>query len=251
MVQPAFFHRQRDIRIDARVIHLEEREAPSFAALVLNVHRFFQCLGVEIPRILIRLAHAILVFIQFGAVIRLGENVLKQDGVRNADAVRVLHGANHPAVVVRGVVLNFDMPHLHLRAFIHHEGNLQRRWRNLFDLRIDGGILTAALRQVLLEHHGRALDLVRIVLRFHAQADLAFLEAVQNFGDGDGFGAGVFNGTDHAPLDHYEANQKAGASRFGFQADIVETSGIPQGHEIPAQRFFVINIAGLGNNQSL
>src|ERR1035438_6035480 len=125
------------------------------------------------------------------------------------------------------------------------------RWRNLLDLGLHGGVLPAAFGQVFLEDHGGTLDLVGVVLRFHAEPDLAFLEAVEDFGDGDALGARVLNGTDDAALGDHEADDEAEASGFGFQADIVEASGVPEDHEIAAQRLFVVDVARFGNDQGL
>ena len=41
------------------------------------------------------------------------------------------------------------------------------------------------------------------------------------------------------------------AAGFGFQADIVEAAGVPQNHEIAAQRLFVVDVARLGEDQRL
>src|ERR1022692_2096513 len=46
-------------------------------------------------------------------------------------------------------------------------------------------------------------------------------------------------------------NDQAGAAGFRFQADIVEAAGVPQDHEIGAQRLFVVDIARLGNDEGL
>src|ERR1035441_9347829 len=98
--------------------------------------------------------------------------------------------------------------------------NLQRRRRNLLDLGLHGGVLPAAFRQEFLEDHGGALDLVGVVLRFHAEPDFAFLEAVEDFGDGHALGAGVLDGADDAALGDHEADDEAEAAGFGIQADI-------------------------------
>ena len=52
-------------------------------------------------------------------------------------------------------------------TFVDVEGHLQGRRRDLFDYRLHGGVLMAALTQELLQHDNGALDLVRVVLRFH------------------------------------------------------------------------------------
>ena len=146
---------------------------------------------------------------------------------------------------------DIDVPDLHLRALVHHKGDLERGRRNLLDLRIHRGVLAAALGQKLLKHDGRALHLVGIVLRFHAQADFAFLEAVQDLADRDRLRARVVDGADDTALVHHEAHDHAGSTLLGLQADIVEAAGIPQDHEVAAKGFFVINIARLGEDQGL
>ena len=86
----------------------------------------------------------------------------------------------------------------------HFEYHLQRGRRNLAKIGFHGGELTAALRQIFLQHIGGSLDLIRIVLRFHGQTDFPFLEAVEDFRDRNGLGAIVFDGTDNAAFDNHK-----------------------------------------------
>src|SRR5687767_7088813 len=96
---------------------------------------------------------------------------------------------DHPSVVVSLVIYDVDVADFNLGPFVHVERKLQRRWRNLLDLRIHHRILAPALGQEILESYGGSLDLIRIVLRFSGETDLAFLEAVQDFGNCDGLDA--------------------------------------------------------------
>ena len=187
----------------------------------------------------------LLVVFELHLVVSLGEDALEEDRVRHAIGVQVLHGLDHPVGVFSLVALDIDVPHLHLGAFIDVESDLQGGGRNLLDARLDGGVLMAALGEKLLQRHHRALHLVGIVLRFHREADLALLEAVQNFGDRDRVDARVVDGADHAPLDQHPVDDDAGLSLFGFQADIVEAALVPQQTEIAAHGVYAVDVPHL------
>ncbi len=74
--------------------------------------------------------------------------------------------------------------------------------------------------------------------------DLAFLEPVENIGGGNRLRAFIFDVADHGPLGHDERDDDAAAvALFGFEPDVVEAVGVPQRHEIAAQRVFVIDVA--------
>src|SRR5664279_3360752 len=109
-------------------------------------------ISAVIPGILVGLPDALLVLFELGPVEGGGEDALEISRVRHSDAFGVLHVADHPKVVLFGVAGDLDVAHFHLGAFIDHERNLQRRGRDLLDLRIHRGVLPAALRQKFLEH---------------------------------------------------------------------------------------------------
>ncbi len=143
-----------------------------------------------------------------------------------------------------------DLADLDLGAFVYVEGDLERGRGNLADFRLDGGELPAALREVFLQHHRRALHLVGIVLRLDRQPDLPLLEPVEHFRYRDRLHArAVLDGADHAPLGQHEAHDHACLARLRLQADVVEAAGIPQSHEIAVQRVFVEDVALLGEDQ--
>ena len=93
-----------------------------------------------------------------------------------------------------------DLVDLYFRSLIDFEDDRHAGRRNLVKLRLDGGELPSALRQILLQNHGGVLDLVGIVLRISAQADLAFFEAVQDLRLLDGLQAVEIEGADHGTL---------------------------------------------------
>ena len=62
------------------------------------------------------------------------------------------------------------------------------------------------------------------------------------------FGAGIIDGADDAPLGDDERTISRWA-RVQLQADIVEAAGVPQHHEVAAQRLFVVKIARLGKDE--
>ena len=142
------------------------------------------------------------------------------------------------------IPLDIDFADLHLGSFIHVERDFERGWGNLADFRLNGGVLPPALRQIFLEHDGGALDLVRIVLRLGDQTDFALLEAVEHFRYADGLHAlAVVDGADDATLGQHPAHDHAGFPRLGLYADIVESAGVPERHEIAVQRVLVIDVA--------
>ena len=117
-----------------------------------------------------------------------------------------------------------DGPDFYLGTFIHIKRERERGRRNLLDLRIDRGVLPAALGEKFLQHVGGVLNLVGVVLRLHHQADFALLEAVEDFRFRDRMDAAVMDGADDAALrdDEGDIDRLRALARFRFQADIVE-----------------------------
>ena len=75
-----------------------------------------------------------------------------------------------------------DLAHLHRGAFLDVEIHLHRGRRNGLDLGLDGGKLVAVLGENFLEDGLGPLDLGRVVLALHREADLFLLEAVEHVG---------------------------------------------------------------------
>ncbi len=141
------------------------------------------------------------------------------------------------------VAFELDFTDLHLRSFIYVENYLERGRRHLADFRFNRGELAAALGQVLLQNIACALDLVRVVLRFDAEADSAILEAVQNLGHGNRLHALVLDRPYDAPLYHHKGHDPTRLARLAFDADFVEASGVPERHEIAMHGLLIVLIA--------
>ena len=118
---------------------------------------------------LVKLDDPLLVFLQLGGVVGFAEKVLQQNGVRDADGAQILHGPPHQTVAEYGVAFEIDFADLDLRSLIDLEHDVQRRRRKGLQFRRDGGELPAALRQVILQDHLGALDLVPVIGRFRRQ----------------------------------------------------------------------------------
>src|SRR5688572_21492895 len=102
----------------------------------------------------------------------------------NSCWTKVPHRAPHGTIAKDLVPLDVDFSNLYFGTLLHAKGDLERRRRDLLDLRIDSRVLTAALRKELFEDVRCALNLTGIVLRLHGEADAPLFEAVQNLGNG-------------------------------------------------------------------
>ncbi len=167
----------------------------------------------------------------------------------DADRVQVLHRAHYIAARERRVAGDRDLADFDLGAFHHGENHFERGWRNAAQLRSHHCELVPVLGQQFLEHDGRVVDHIRVVHRFHRQADLAFLEPVQDIGGRNRFRALVLDVANYGPLGHDECDHDSAAvALLGLEPDVVEAVGVPQRHEIAPQRVFVIGIADLAEN---
>ena len=88
-VAAAFFDGHLDV--DALALARPEGE-PVQSALVANLGLRLLDGGVGVALVAVGLAHALGVFFELGGVVGLGEEVLEDDGVGNADGLQVLHG---------------------------------------------------------------------------------------------------------------------------------------------------------------
>ena len=145
----------------ARAVLTNQRNAEAVPADVHDLGGLVEHPRREIALRLVGVADALLVFFELGRIVSRGEDILEQDGVRDAVVVGVLHGANHIALAEGLVAHDGDLADFDLRTFVDVEDDLERRGRDLMHFRLDGGELAAALGQVFLNHHGGALDLVR------------------------------------------------------------------------------------------
>ena len=149
------------------------------------------------------------------------------------------------------VPLKVRSPTLTLGPFVHFEDDFERGRRHLAQL--------PGSQRSELPGHARAryscstLRARWILLGSYcdssAQADFAFLKAVQDFGIGDRLVAVVFHRADHSALGHGEAQNPAGFPGLALDADIVEAAGVPQRHKVAVDRFVVQLVAALGESR--
>ena len=162
--------------------------------------------------------------------------------------MQVLHRTLQHQCRKNFVTFERDLAHLHLRAFVHLENHFQRRRGHLVQFRIYSRKLPPALRQIFLQDVLGALYFIRIVLRFHRQPDLAFLEPIQNLRRGHGIVPVVFDRADHAALHHHEADDPARAAHLALDANVIEAARVPQRHEVAMNRIDVVLVAALGKD---
>jgi hypothetical protein len=155
---------------------------PVQSALVANLRLRLLDGGVGVALVAVGLAHALGVFFELGGVVGLGEEILKDDGVGNADGLQVLHGPAQVEPADVPVAHELDFAHLHHRAFLDVEVDLHRGRRDGLDVGLDGGELVAVLGQQLLDDGLGLRDLGGIVLAFHRKRNLLLLEAVEHVG---------------------------------------------------------------------
>ena len=176
-----------------------------------------QGLGCEVAFLLIGIADALLVFFELG-----WSKVFAKRSSRKIECGMPM-GCRFFIARMTSRSLNTLLPTIlmspdfDLGAFVHVENDFEGGGRDLADLGVDCGELAAALGEEFLQDDRGALDLVGVVLRFDRQADLALLEAVENFRDGDRFGAFVLDGADDAALGDDEAHDDAGRCRARFR----------------------------------
>ena len=115
-------------------------------------------------------------------------------------------------------------------------------------LRLHGGELASALRQILLQNHGGVLDFVGIVLRIGAQADFALLEPVQDLRLLDRLQAVEIESSDHRAFHQHEGYDPARLPGLIGRGDVVEPIGVPESNEVVIQLVFVERVALLGHD---
>ena len=157
------------------------------------------------------------------------------------------HGANQLAIAERMIAGEFDVADFDLGAFFNFENEDDRvTGSDSFVLGSDLGELTAVFTEQLAQHHFGFFDFRGIKLAFHAEADFAFLEAVENVGLGDGMNAVIANAADDRALFYVEDNNfcvGAVGGIFDAQLYVFKKLSVPKRLEVAAQSFFVVVIA--------
>src|SRR6266853_2955630 len=165
---------------------------------------------------------------------------------RNRVRPVVTHSANQLAVAESVVSTELDFADLNLGAFLDLENeNDGVAGGDAFVLRGDFRELAAVLAQQFLQHDFRFLDFGGIELAFDAEADFAFLEAIENVRFGNGVDAVVADAADLRALFHIKNNDLTARGVWGvFDAEfhIFEELRVPQSLKIAAQRFFVVYV---------
>jgi len=136
------------------------------AAARIDLHRLVQRLELEIPVVLVGLANSFLVFFELGLVVGLAEEAFKQDRVRNAEGMEVLHRLDHPPLGFRLIARDDDLPTFTFGPSLTSKVTLSEEGGILLYHRVHGRILAAALGQEFLQYLRGVLNLVGIVLRF-------------------------------------------------------------------------------------
>ncbi len=201
--------------------------------------------SLEVAALLVGVADHFHVFAELGGVVGAREKVFQEDGVGDADGPRVAHGVAQRARLHVLVVLELDAAHLHLGAFLNHEGDGNGSRRNLPNLGADGGELAAVLGQQVLDHNLGALDAGWIVLAFLGKRDLAFLESVQHVGLRNRVQAEVLDLADGRLFLDVNVDDPALGCLLALEADVFEIAGVPQGVEAALDHRGVVNLAAV------
>ena len=210
----------------------------------LRLGLFDRRIGVAL--VAIGQADALGVLFKLGGVKGLREEILKEDGVRNADGLEVLHGAAQHQAGNMLVAGELDVAHLDGGAFLDIEVDLNRSRRDVLDVQLYNGELVSVLGEQIFEDGGGAQNLGRVVLALHGHADLFLLEAVENVGRGDRVVALVVDFADGRLFLDEDIEDDAFLCVFAFDAQIFEVAGVPERVEIALDGDGVVDIAGVG-----
>ncbi len=179
LVAGALFNRHQNI--DALAAIGPEGE-PVKAAFVANLGtgRFDGRVGVAL--VAVGQADALGVFVELGSVEGAGEQILENDGIRDADGLQVLHRAAQVKAAQVLIAGELDLADFDRRAFLDIEVDLHRGGRNGFDVSLDDGELVAVLGEQLCQYRLGTHHLGGVVLALNGEADLFLFEAVENVG---------------------------------------------------------------------
>src|SRR5208283_1634425 len=206
---------------------------------------------LEVATVLELGADAFGIFFEFGGVVGLGEEVLKEDGVRDADGLEVLHGRTERAVVDVFIAPEADAPHLDLRPLLDDESDGDGIRRNVALFGADSGELTTVLGEQLLQHNLGLLDFCGIVLAFNRESDLALLEPVEHVAGGNRIQADVVDFADGGPLFEVDVQDPTFGALLALEADVLKVAGVPESVEVAFDGGGVVDIAGLAEDAGL
>ncbi len=125
--QLAFVYMQFDVGSLAGFIRLEQRnpDPALIAADVANGHLGIADSGSEVSVLLIEVADHLFIDFELAPVEALGEEVFKDNRVRDSDRAQVAHRAPDHTIGENAVAFDLDLPDLDLRTFIDLENDFE------------------------------------------------------------------------------------------------------------------------------
>src|SRR5262249_48336437 len=142
----AFLYRDREI--DTFTASPEGPDSEATAGIA-NLSLWVLYYGFVVALGLIGVADTLCIFLKLGSVVGLGEEVLKNEGVRNTYGPQVSHGGAQLAAGNLMIVLKFDFADFYFRSLFDGKVNGDTgRW-DLPHLRTDSGELASVLGEQL------------------------------------------------------------------------------------------------------
>src|SRR5581483_2252574 len=221
----AFFNWHGDI--DRFALLANQRNADA-AAGVVNLRLGILDQHLEIAAILVLRAHPFGVLVQFTSVVGLGKNVLKKNGMRNANKLQVLHGSAQNSLADVLVPDKGNLAHLHFGAFFYSKDDSDGSGRDGPHLAADNRKLPSMLGQQFLDHDFHLLHLGRIVLTLHRKPDLALLETIKHIAGRYRTQSRVVDLPDRRTLLDHHVQLASFGCLFTFEADVFEVSRVPK-----------------------
>src|SRR3974390_735655 len=102
--------------------------------------------------------------------------------------------------------------------------------------------------QQFLDHHFGVFDLGGIILAFLCEADLAFLQFVEDIALRNRTQACVFDFADGWLLFHVNVDTPALGGLLALNSEVVEVAGVPEGIEVTFESLLVIHVARTGEH---
>src|ERR1700683_2215230 len=227
---------------------LQDRNVEAFMSGVVDLRLGIADPGFEVAAVLILGPHPLGVFFKLGGVVGLGEDILQEDGMRNANGLQVLHRRPQNSRLDGLIAFELNFADLDLGPFLDHKCDTDRSGRNLAHFGADRSEEASMLREQILDRDFRLLDARGIVLAFDHQADFILLEAVQHITVGNRVEANVVDFADgwlFLPLDD---DSPSFGSLFAKELDVFEVARIPQRIEIAFQRSGIVDVSRLGED---
>ena len=223
------------------MLHQRNMEAGVAGVANVGLRSLQRCF--EIPALLKQVANALGIFIKFAGVVSAGEDVFKNDRVRNADRLQVLHRRAHFAIWDMLVAFEADLANLDLWPFFDYEGHVNTVCARTVDFSTDIRELPAMLGQHLFQHHFSTLHLRGIVLALLAHADFRLLVAVEHVRLRDRTQAHVVNAIDGGFFLDVDVQHHALRRVLALKTNVVKVASVPERVEIALQRCRIVDVA--------